>query len=266
MFNMLLLLIESSYWYNDSLVTMKPIAQLLREKAKQKQTKAPSAAETAEAERLKSIAELEKKIKELEEKSDDSSDEDSEGSDSDSNSEEEGDGLMYERDQDGNIVRIISTLVKEAPIQPLPAFFLPTKRCKFATNGDTNNNNKRRKISFADDRSQQPNDKNSSATRHGFLRTVKDVIDSYVPASHEKKPFYCRVCVFQGQNLEEFEAHRNSDAHKEATSKESKICFCKLCRKKFTSPAQLSEHLQGKAHKERLEQVKSAAQSRKTFC
>jgi hypothetical protein len=246
---------------------MKPIAQLLREKAKQKQTKALSAKENAEAERLKSIAELEKKIHELEKNSDGSSEEDSESSDdeSTSDSEKEEDGLLYERDQNGNIVRIISTLVKDAPIQPLPASLLPAKRCKFATNS-SDTSNKRRKISFGDDRSQQPNDKSGTASRHGFLRTVKDVIDSYVPASHEKKPFYCRICVFQGQNIEEFEAHRNSDAHKEATSKESKILFCKLCRKKFTSPAQLSEHLQGKAHKERLDQVKSAAQSRKNFC
>lgn len=247
---------------------MKPIAQLLRQKAKaQKTQQTVRTTEEKEAERLRSLAELEKKIQELEKEQSES---ESNDSSSDSDTEESEDGLMYERDAAGNIVRIISTLAKEASIQPLPTSLLPAKRCKFATNVETSSANKRRKISFADDRpnisGNKVNSQGSVGGQHGFLRTVKEAMESYVPASLEKRPFYCRVCVFQGNNLEEFEAHRASDAHKDAASKENKICFCKLCRKSFTSPAQLSEHLQGKTHKERLEQVKSANQSRRNFC
>lgn len=283
---------------------MKPIGQLLREKARQKQLQSQTQAQHQDeepkvieakrkdaekkTERLQSLLELEKKIQELENsdssESDDDNDDDEEESDSTTSDietntlhsgkkrkvqeieaveEETDDSLVYVRDKKGNIVRIISSLSREASIQPLPASLLPNKKCKFTPNAQVDGT-KNRKIGFADERQSKPS--NAPSGQHGFLRTVKEVMDAYVPASLEKRPFFCRICVFQGQDLQDFEAHRASAAHIEAVSKESKICFCKLCRKKFTSPAQLSEHLQGKAHKERLEHVKSAHQDRKKFC
>lgn len=255
----------------SEVLRMKPIAQILREKARlqqQQQKQRENDEKEAAAKKVRSLDDLEKQIEELQ-KNDAEEEEDSSSGESDSEDDGEGDdsdvdqedSLLYERDAAGNIIRIISSLAKEESIKPLPASYLPAKRCNnLSTSSDKGN--KRRKISFADERNGHSS---SSGGQHGFLRTVKEAIDSYVPASHEKLPFHCRVCKFQGQNLEEFEAHRASEEHKVATSTENKICFCKLCRKKFTSPAQLSEHLKGKGHKERLEYVKSAHEQRKRF-
>lgn len=87
----------------------------------------------------------------------------------------------------------------------------------------------------------------------GLSKTVQELIRSYVPASHDKKAFYCRCCQFHGSSEDDFFAHRETSAHKEATELERKASYCRLCRKQFTSPEQIKEHLKGKSHKLKLD-------------
>jgi hypothetical protein len=87
----------------------------------------------------------------------------------------------------------------------------------------------------------------------GLAKTVQELIRSYVPASLEKKAFYCRSCQHQAVDEEEFFAHRETPSHLEAADLERKASFCRLCRKQFTSPEQIKEHLKGKAHKLKME-------------
>ena len=91
----------------------------------------------------------------------------------------------------------------------------------------------------------------------GLSKTVQDLIKSYVPASLEKKAFYCRCCKFEGSSEEDLFSHRQSEAHIAAVELERKASYCRLCRKQFTSPEQIKEHLKGKAHKAALETAMS---------
>lgn len=96
----------------------------------------------------------------------------------------------------------------------------------------------------------------------GLSKTVQELIRSYVPASHEKKAFYCRCCQYEGSSEEDFFSHRESPVHHAAVELERKASFCRLCRKQFTSPEQIKEHLKGKAHKQNLELMSRNNQSR----
>lgn len=107
-------------------------------------------------------------------------------------------------------------------------------------------------------------DKAHSATS-GLEKTVNEMLRHYVPASLEKRPFYCRVCRFQGRDMTELEAHKMTELHELASKKERKISFCKLCRKQFTSPDQLKEHLRGKSHIERFEKMKAMPKKSRNF-
>ena len=91
---------------------------------------------------------------------------------------------------------------------------------------------------------------------NGLEATVIEMMKNYEPTSMHKRPFWCRVCQFQGTCLEEFNAHLHSDEHEKASKLERKMSLCKLCKKQFTSPEQLREHLSGKAHKEMLIKIK----------
>jgi hypothetical protein len=90
----------------------------------------------------------------------------------------------------------------------------------------------------------------------GLESAVREVLDSYVPRSSERLPFYCRVCAVQYANLDEFRSHQSTDAHIAAADVDRKVSYCKLCRKQLTSPAQLREHLQSRPHRDRLERTK----------
>lgn len=235
------------------------IAQILRAKS----LAARKTVQNADSNRLSSIDE---QIASLENKSDDqynnndsdSSSNEESASDNETNSQHNTDynGVAAVTDRNGNVIKLSTQLSDDDYIPSLPIKQLPAKRCHFA-NGPSSN--KKRKISFQDERGSNSDSKPVSSM-HTFMRTVKEVVDSYVPASHEKKPFYCRICRFQATDLPSFEQHRQSAEHETAAQTEKKVCFCKLCRKKFTSPHQLTEHLTGKAHKERLEQVRQGQQ------
>ena len=91
----------------------------------------------------------------------------------------------------------------------------------------------------------------------GLEQTIVEMLRNYEPTSAERKPFWCRICRFQGTCIKEYEDHMKSELHKKAKRIERSLSTCKLCRKEFTSPDQLREHEKGKAHKERLKSLSS---------
>ena len=134
--------------------------------------------------------------------------------------------------------------------QPIKA-----SRVSFQSNMDEESR-PNKKARFMDNRS------SSRSGTSGLSKTVKELISSYVPVSHEKKAFYCRVCKYEGSSEEDLFEHRKSEDHKAAVAVERKASFCRLCRKQFTSPEQLKEHLKGKGHKLALENAMSRKQGR----
>ena len=95
---------------------------------------------------------------------------------------------------------------------------------------------------------------------------MKELLRDYQPTSSERKPFWCRVCYFQGNNEDELKLHRTTELHLAATEKERKLSYCSICKKQFTSPDQLKAHLQGKQHMLRLERIKSSQVRSKKYC
>ena len=167
--------------------------------------------------------------------------------------------IEIERDNQGNILKISSSLTKES-ILPLPSKYLPmsqcTKRKSDSKYQEQMTSNKKRKVVFADNIETQNKTSASKSKAFGLERTVKEMLKNYIPASQEKLPFYCRVCQFRGKNLEELNNHKLTELHKSASCIELKLTFCKVCKKQFTSPDQMSEHLKGKAHIERMTVLK----------
>jgi hypothetical protein len=177
---------------------------------------------------------------------------------------------LEETDDFGNVLKLVSVIDKEEKIVPLGKEFLPGIQCskskKFSrqkSDGSKETGAKRMRFNESDVLSL---DQSVSKTSSGLEATVRELLRNYEPASLEKRPFYCRVCKFQGQTTDELDAHRLSDFHQVATDMERKMSFCKLCRKQFTSPDQLKEHLSGKGHTERLERMKLNNITRKKFC
>lgn len=178
---------------------------------------------------------------------------------------------LEETDDLGNIVKLISAIDREEKIVPLGKEFLPGIQCsnskKFSKqklSDKTKESSKR--IRFNEDKSETKSASGHSGILSGLESTVRELLRNYEPASIEKRPFYCRVCKFQGQTTDELDAHRLSEFHLVASDMERKMSFCKLCRKQFTSPDQLKEHLSGKGHFERLERMKLNNTNRKKFC
>ena len=95
----------------------------------------------------------------------------------------------------------------------------------------------------------------------GLENTVSEMLQNYEPASMHKKPFWCRVCRFQGTSMEDFIDHNATVMHKKASDIERKMSMCKLCKKQFTSPEQLKEHLSGKAHSQMLQKYRNKNKS-----
>ena len=236
---------------------IKPIAEILRERTKTEQIDAK--------EKGKSILSIEDQIAQLE--NDLKSSDESDGDDSNISSRDgsqdrteddssvisELESLKVEKGADGKVIRLVSKLDSEK-IKPLPIYHLPAANCSLS---NRSSGDKKRKIRFSDEPMQHES---------GLDRTVKEMLLNYQPASLDKKPFYCRVCRFEGSSTEELETHRNSDFHLKASKLERTMSVCQLCHKQFTSPDQLKEHLKGKAHLERKERIISYQQNRKKFC
>jgi len=132
--------------------------------------------------------------------------------------------------------------VAQERIAPLPERCLPKT--------------KKRNLKGIDEDPQQTMAKKSTVS-NGLRDAVKEVLSGYVARSHQRLPFYCRVCAKQYSTEQEFFDHKTTDFHKAAVEEERKLSFCKLCRKQFTSPIQLKEHISSRPHKERLSQMRS---------
>ena len=146
-------------------------------------------------------------------------------------------------------------------IKSLPSHLLPRPNCSKADKGNKPNPRTFARVTFQDatpdtaglyvDHTEQPRKIFKPAT--GLAKTVQDMMRSYVPASIEKKAFYCRACQYQATSEEDLFAHRETESHLNLSEIERRASFCKLCRKQFTSPQQIKEHLKGKAHKAKMD-------------
>jgi hypothetical protein len=201
----------------------------------------------------------------------DSGDDDSgSGSESDtgSGSDSEGDystedefveGFKVIRDSEGNIVKMISALEEGEKIKPLPKKYLPAARCNTSGYSESagKDGTRKRAIRFQDEPTPE------QVAISGMEKTVREMLAHYEPASHDKRPFYCRVCCHQAGSVEELEAHKLTDFHAVAVRLERSRSYCKHCEKQFTSPDQLKGHIEGKAHKEKV--ARMAARKRGNY-
>lgn len=227
----------------------RPIAQLLRAKRPRDEINENKILPKAKILTLEEeIAKLEQEIGSDSDSSSDAEENSENDDESDKESDDSGDGLLI--NQGG----ILTSLKPELKIQPLPKSLLPASSCKFADKSKPHHHQQQtpyraKKLSIADALTQ-------ASVASGLEKTIAEQLRHYQPASLEKKPFYCRVCKYQGQSIEELTSHKESESHHKAVALERKLSFCSLCRKQFTSPDQLQGHLEGKAHKERLEKVR----------
>lgn len=196
------------------------------------------------------IALLEKDLDDDESSSDESDDESNEIIQED---------VKIKVDKDGKVLKIVSSLDNER-IEPLPKEYLPRPMCSKTSTTSSNAAPLKRSIRFSDEPSTQQS--TSIKKSRGLESTVREMMQSYQPTSQDKKPFWCRVCRYQAENISDFDHHRNSDSHLQLVALERKASFCKLCRKQFTSPEQLKEHLVGKQHIEKIERIKQSQQNR----
>ena len=200
------------------------------------------------------LSDIDEKIAALEREIDEEDDQ-SIDSDCDDNGEQDNieEGLLVEKDSDGNVVRMLSVL-NDDRIEPLPKRMLPvalySKRVDI--NGKKNiSETKKRVVQFKDDESQSKKPASSK------IYSVQAYKDNYEPASMVGAPFWCRVCQWLGQDLNDFKSHSICVDHLSKLEIERKASSCKLCRKQFTSPLQLKEHLHGAAHKAKLQSFSS---------
>lgn len=226
------------------------------------------------------IALLEQSLKDSESDLDNEDNEDNEDCNDNTTTN---DLLIIEKDKHGNPLKIVSKGIYDR-IMPLPKKYLPDsftskssiKKRKNAMETLLNSEEippkiRKKELSSSNNSnhahvSSSSSSALSSSGMSGLESTIREMLRNYEPASLEKKPFYCRICRFQGTSLDELTEHRESEAHTMAVNIEQKVSFCKLCRKQFTSPAQLQEHLRAKPHKDKLESVRARQVSSKKFC
>ena len=144
----------------------------------------------------------------------------------------------------------------EAPIAPLAAQHLTAADCGNTTKKQTDATKKKK---LQNKKQKQPPTA-AEQERSGLEKTVMEMLRNYQPSSSEKRPFWCRVCRFQGTSAEALMAHRETKLHVVACQKERRMSFCKLCKIQFTSPDQLKEHLRGAKHEAKLDRAKQNQQ------
>lgn len=238
---------------------MLPIGKLLRKRAREEQTN------EHRDDKIVKLTNLDSLISSLE-KDDDSigEDDDDDRSGSASPGLDDVNGLIVEKTDSGEIVKIVSSNIDDS-IAPLPSNMLPLPMPKpkiKSTDREKKLKSGKRAVKFADE-----SDKGtiSQEDRSGLEKTVREMLKHYEPASHEKRPFYCRICRFQGSDLDELKAHQKTEEHKIAEDIERRMSYCRICKKQFTSPEQLKEHNQGKPHKLTLEKLKERQARAKKF-
>jgi hypothetical protein len=168
-----------------------------------------------------------------------------------------------EKDESGSLVKLVSKSLLEHRIGPLPPSQLPSATCGFAGGGkhfESGQVKTASKVRFSDQGGEANKRARTSTnpvshkppSRSGIESAVRELMVNYVPSSVEHKPFWCRVCLFQGKDTTDLEVHKESREHKMKVAVEARLCSCGPCRKNFTSPEQLKEHLGGKLHRERM--------------
>ena len=190
------------------------------------------------------IARLEAELAEANDSGDD-------GSDSDDSSNANGNDDNDDDHAAGEALIFKSDVTDEDRIPSLSAAYLPTVAFKALAKPQAGKETREAKVA----KGPKPSKDERKANEPVVSRAQKQAelfsyIRGYEPSEH--KPFYCRICNFQGSSVEDLAVHRASDDHKAAADRDQKVCYCKLCRKQFTSPAQLTEHLKGKSHKDTL--------------
>jgi hypothetical protein len=267
-----------------------PIAALLRAEKRNKFGKAKSKYE--DGGNKKNCTSLQKKIEALEKQIEGSgSCSDSESSDISASGGHDGgkeslkivegeSNFLMEEDATGNVVKFVSSLSKDR-IAPLQKKYLPAADCgsskKKGYTSDSKFNERKRVLRFGENsgskredckRRKAENDSSSSKKvekEDGMEKTIREMLKDYTPASAERRPFWCRICRFQGKDENELFEHRKSEFHRTAANMEMKMSYCQLCRKQFTSPVQLKEHLSARGHKERLDRIRDANARRAKF-
>ena len=160
-----------------------------------------------------------------------------------------------EVDSEGRLVVLKSKSLVEERIQPLHASFLPSATCGFSS-GHSSAGTKRpqSKVRFDDSRDTAPEKRPHNAEASAAAELLDEIKIRQLLTNYtvERRPFWCRLCRFQGSNNDEFLEHRESDFHKKAIAMEQKMCHCRMCKRSFTSAVQLKEHMTGKLHHENL--------------
>jgi hypothetical protein len=215
------------------------------------------------------LADLEKEIisleKEVEHTSEHENTMDSDGSENEFNAETVVGDLLVEIDDAGNVTKYFSTLQEKEKIIPLKKTLLPQPKCLFVND----NQSSKRKVQFDNDSEATTSLSNKKIKADPYfpstLSSMQKAIDSYIPSSQKKLPFYCRVCQIQLADLNTFETHQTTPEHLGKKRLDRSICYCHLCNKQFTSPEQLKEHKRGKAHLERLEKRRKGNENQKKY-
>lgn len=255
---------------------VKTISQIIREKSRNNNNNEnQNKDDKKDDKKIQKILSIEEQIALLESQiqsnSDDSDSESNSDSEDDSDSDSEDDepknkkfksdvsinkiiekdnDLLVEKDTEGNVLKLTSTLLVEEKIDPLSSKYLPAKTC--GSTSKTNSNNKPRTISFADEKQSNKPPVNNS------LKYIESYLKSNVLKNEEKKPFFCRYCQFQGKDLDSYQDHiKNDPQHLKMMDYNRKVLCCRICKKNFNSIEQLNEHKSGKAHQERLNNIKN---------
>ena len=189
--------------------------------------------------------------------------------------------IIEERNELGQVVKLVSTNINDT-IAPLPVHMLPIPlpKSKTAREKKVASSSGEKVVKFSDEPSAVPSDKRSKDKKSltqsaepkdqvqpqsGLETTIREMLKSYQPSSADRRPFWCRICRFQGENLDDWTDHKSTEGHKMAEKMERKMSACRVCRKEFTSPDQLKEHMKGNPHKLAMENAKARQELARKF-
>ncbi len=181
------------------------------------------------------------------------SDNDDENSDHDDDSSDDDQSTDQNTTSQSDGIICLSSMADERII-PLPQGALPQNKRRTLKNIDSGGDGEPKKKKS---KKQKATSKEEHAISEGLKDAVNELLSNYVPSSHLKKPFYCRVCQHQSTSESDFLSHKQSEFHKGAVQQEKKRTYCKLCRKQLTSIVQMEEHLKSRPHREKMDFVKS---------
>lgn len=226
---------------------MVPIAERLRQTAQTERSEDNS--------NSKQKIDLDEEIRRLEAElaeSDNDGDDDEDSNYDDDSSDDDQSIDQNTASQSDGIICLSS--VADERIIPLPQDALPQNKRRTLKNIDSGNDGEPKKKKS---KKQKAAVKEEHTISEGLKDAVNELLSNYVPSSHLKKPFYCRVCQHQSNSESDFLSHKQSEFHKGAVQQEKKRTYCKLCRKQLTSIVQMEEHLKSRPHREKMDFVKS---------